>query len=281
MKRIAILMLLCTLGGGLRALAQTDSLPAASGTGAAAEETPAVVAEEPRTMTAVQLWEHANAAYVDGDYRTAAEIYRRILHGGRASVKLYYNLANACFKEGRLGEAVLYYHRALRLAPGNDDVRYNLGVAEAMTKDKIEEIPEFFLAAWLRTLRRTMGCTAWSVLSLVALAAMLGSILLYLLSQRLVWRKTGFYGTLVALLVVVVTMWFAVVERREILHGDEAIVMSASLAVKSSPDSSATDLFVLHEGTKVRVTDSLDAWCEVVIADGKKGWVEARKIEII
>ena len=55
----------------------------------------------------------------------------------------------------------------------------------------------------------------------------------------------------------------------------------ASTAVKSSPDKSSTDLFVLHEGTVVTITDRLDGWCEVVIADGKKGWVEGRKIEII
>lgn len=122
-----------------------------------------------------------------------------------------------------------------------------------------------------------MGCTSWSILSLVALLAALGLFLLYLLAQRLPLRKAGFYGTLVAFLLFVVTTWFAAGERHEILDDTQAVVMTASTAVKSSPDKSSTDLFVLHEGTKVTVTDRLDDWCEVVIADGKRGGSSARK----
>ena len=120
-----------------------------------------------------------------------------------------------------------------------------------------------------------------SLLLALALLAALGLFLLYLLAQRLPLRKAGFYGTLVAFLLFVVTTWFAAGERHEILDDTQAVVMTASTAVKSSPDKSSTDLFVLHEGTKVTVTDRLDDWCEVVIADGKKGWLERSKIEVI
>ena len=178
-------------------------------------------------------------------------------------------------------KAILYYNRALRLAPGNDDIRYNLSVAEARTKDNIEDIPEFFFVTWMRDIRHMMGCTAWSLLSLALLACMLGLFLVYLLAQRISLRKAGFYGTVVAALLFMLTTWFAVGERREMLDDTSAVVMTASTAVKSSPDKSSTDLFVLHEGTVVTITDRLDGWCEVVIADGKKGWVEGRKIEII
>ena len=96
-------------------------------------------------------------------------------------------------------------------------------------------------------------------------------------------RATGWRSLLVVCLALLfmLTTWFAVGERREMLDDTSAVVMTASTAVKSSPDKSSTDLFVLHEGTVVTITDRLDGWCEVVIADGKKGWVEGRKIEII
>mgnify|MGYP002689892229 CR=1 FL=1 len=220
-------------------------------------------------------------AYVNGDYHAAAEIYEGILAQGLSSVKLYYNLANAYFKEGQLGKSILFYRRALRLAPGNDDIRYNLSVAEARTKDNIEDIPEFFFVTWMREARHTMSCTAWSVLSLVLLACALALFLVYLLAQRLSLRKAGFYGTVVAVLLCMLTTWFALGERREMLDDTSAVVMTASTAVKSSPDKSSTDLFVLHEGTVVTITNRLDDWCEVVIADGKKGWLECRKIETI
>ena len=145
----------------------------------------------------------------------------------------------------------------------------------------IEQIPEFFFTEWMRGVRRLMSCTAWSVFSLAALVCALALFLAYLLAQRLPLRKAGFYGTLVAAAVFMLTSWFAMGERREMLDDTQAVVMSLSTAVKSSPDKSATDLFVLHEGTLVEITDRLDNWCEITIADGKKGWLECRTVETI
>lgn len=280
MKKILLCILVLLGSAAVRAQETVDSLVLP---GAAAQQADEArrVAESEASSTAEQLWDRANTAYINGDFHLAAETYEQIVDRGLGSVKLYYNLANACFKEDRLGKAILYYERALRLAPGNDDIRYNLSVAEARTKDNIEDIPEFFLTTWLRGVRHAMGCTAWSLLSLAMLAAMLALFLLYLLAQRLTLRKAGFYGTVIAALFFMLTTWFAVGERREMLDDTRAVVMMASTSVKSSPIKSATDLFVLHEGTVVTVTGRLDNWCEIAIADGKKGWLECKKIETI
>ncbi|WP_418982062.1 SH3 domain-containing protein [Alistipes sp.] len=272
MRRTIILIL--GLTAALLSYAQpADSLQTATSAPAAgrpaAENTPE------------RLWDEAGTAYINGNYHGAVEAYEELASRGLSSAKLFYNLGNAYFKEDRIGKAVLYYRRALRLAPGSDDIRYNLSVVEARTKDNIEQIPEFFLTEWMRGVRRTMSCTAWSVLSLAALALALALFLVFLLAQRLTLRKAGFYGTLAAALLFAAATWFAAGERRQMLDRSEAVVMSSSVAVKSSPDKSATDLFVLHEGTVVEVTDRLDAWSEVTIADGKKGWLESRAIEVI
>lgn len=272
MKRLTLFLIL--LSGMLCAHAQEGADTLAQPAVTAAPEPAAEASPE-------QLWDRANTAYINGDFHAAAEFYEQILARGLSSMKLYYNLANACFKEGQLGKSILFYHRALRLAPGNDDIRHNLSVAEARTKDNIEDIPEFFFVTWMREARHTMSCTAWSILSLVLLACALALFLVYLLAQRLSLRKAGFYGTVVAVLLCMLTTWFALGERREMLDDTSAVVMTASTAVKSSPDKSSTDLFVLHEGTVVTITNRLDDWCEVVIADGKKGWLECRKIETI
>lgn len=280
MKKILLCILVLLGSAAVRAQESVDSLVLPGDAAQQADEARSV-AESEASPTADRLWDRANTAYINGDFRLAAETYEQIVDRGLGSVKLYYNLANACFKEDRLGKAILYYERALRLAPGNDDIRYNLSVAEARTKDNIEDIPEFFLTTWLRGVRHAMGCTAWSLLSLAMLAAMLALFLLYLLAQRLTLRKAGFYGTVIAALLFMLTTWFAVGERREMLDDTRAVVMTASTSVKSSPDKSATDLFVLHEGTVVTVTGRLDNWCEIAIADGKKGWLECKKIETI
>ncbi len=276
MKRY--LFLLTVLLGTTLAWGQEEPLPTADSTAATA---PGASTPEKPAVTPDALWDQANTAYINGDYHRAAEGYEALLDEGYGSMKLYYNLANAYFKEGRTGRAILFYHRALRLAPGNEDIRYNLRVAEARTKDTIEQIPEFFLARWLRDVRHTMGCTAWSILSLAALTAALGLFLIYLLATRLTLRKWGFYGTLAAALLFVVTTWFAAGVRREMTDESQAVVMSGAAAVKSSPDRASTDLFVLHEGTLVEITSRLDGWAEVTIADGKKGWIETKAIETI
>jgi len=253
----------------------------AADTVAAAETVQAPAAEPVADGDPDRLWEAANAAYGAADYDRAATLYQAIADRNLHSAALYYNLANALFKKGELGRAILYYNRALRLSPSDEDIRHNLEYAERMTKDNIESVPEFFLNSWLRALRGSLGCTAWTVLSLAMFAAMfaLGSV--YLLSQRIAVRKAGFYGMLAALVLFVATSLFAWSERRVMLDRDEAIVMGSAVSVKSSPDRSATDLFVLHEGTKVTVGATLDGWAEVRIADGSKGWIEIGRIERI
>lgn len=232
-------------------------------------------------QTSAERWEAGNKAYIDGDYEKAIEEYNAILDGGEYSMKLYYNLANAYFKTGANGKAILYYNKALRIAPSQEDIRHNLALAEAKTKDRIVEIPEFFANRWVRTVRNSMSCMAWSVLSLAMLGAVLAFGVLFLLASHIGWRKSGFYGVLCGIILFIATTSFAISSRNDMLNHNEAIVVGTAISVKSSPDRSATDLFVLHEGTKVEVATEVDEWCEIVIADGKKGWTERKNIEEI
>jgi hypothetical protein len=231
--------------------------------------------------TSAERWEMGNKAYMDGAYDKAVEEYSAILEGGEYSMELYYNLANAYFKMEKIGKAILYYNKALRIAPSQEDVLHNLAIAETRTKDKITAVPEFFLHRWMRVVRNSVSCNAWGALSLLFFALILTFALLFLLASRLGVRKAGFYGALCSLLLFVATTAFAISSRNDILTEDEAVVMSSAISVKSSPDRSATDLFVLHEGTKLRIVAEFDEWIEVVIADGKKGWTERKNIETI
>ena len=228
-----------------------------------------------------ELWQIANTAYNAGNYAQAEECYTRIVEQGLHSAALYYNLANAHFKQDELGKAMLYYNRALRLRPNDEDIRHNLEYAEQSTKDSIEEIPEFFLKTWIKSLRGALSCTVWSILSLLMLVAALACGLLYLLAQRLSLRKIGFYLMAVTALLFVVTTAFAWSERNMLVERSEAIIMNSAVSIKSSPDRSATELFVLHEGTKVTIGETIDGWAEVRIADGRKGWIEQERIERI
>ena len=270
MRKFLIFMLgaLCTVSVAAQ---EPDSL----------DTKPLTQAELEPSYTPEQAWNAANEAYIAGEYARAEENYLRIIADGKLSAKLYFNLANALFKQEKLGKAILYYNRALRLDPSDEDIQHNLAMAESLTKDRIERVPEFFLKTWLRAVRNLLSCRSWTLLSLALLAVSLILCLLFMLAQPLKLRKTGFYGMVTSALLFVAATWFAAVERRVILDREEAVVMTSTASVKSSPDRSATDLFVLHEGTTLRVVGTLDEWSEVVIADGKKGWLESGKIERI
>ena len=235
-------------------------------------------AEDSEEFSAEKSWDAANKAYQEADYKRAETRYRAILEQGLHSAKLYYNLANTLFKQEKLGEAILYYNKALRLSPADEDVRHNLEYAENSTKDSIEQIPEFFLFAWIRAVRNLMSCDGWTIFSLVILVIGLAAALFYLLAQRISTRKAGFYVMVLAALLFLVATLFANYERKAIVNHNEAIVMSSAVSVKSSPDRAATELFVLHEGTKLSIGERMDGWVEVRIADGRKGWIESSRI---
>ena len=277
MKRyiILILSLLCVL----YSYAQ-DAEPAVANVGLSDSAEEQSVAQ-PVALTPSQKWEQANAAYNNGDYASALKQYETIQTEGLHSAALYYNMANAYFKMDELAEAILYYNRALRLAPADEDVRHNLEYAEQMTRDSIEEIPEFILTTWVRAVRGALSSTAWCILSLVLLVVSLSMMLVYLLAQRLSLRKTGFYVMVVAGVLFILTTIFAWSEGRMDVEHREAVIMNSAVSIKSSPDRAATELFVLHEGTKVVIGETISGWAEVRIADGRKGWIEESRIERI
>ena len=230
---------------------------------------------------AEELWNMANTAYSNGNYRAAIQIYDSIVTLGMVSPKLYYNMGNAYFKEDKIGKAILYYNRSLRLDPSNRDTQHNLTVAGSHTKDNIETVPEFFIKTWIRTLRLSLGSNGWAVLSLVFFALLLTGTMFYLLPQSLTKRKAGFGVAVASMLLFIVTTWFSVAGKKEIEGSYQAVVMSSSAPVKSSPDNSSMDIFILHEGTTVKILGALNDWREISIADGKKGWINAKSIESI
>ncbi len=233
------------------------------------------------TKSADELWNMGNTAYANGNYIDAERCYSEIMKRGMYSSDLYYNLGNVHHKRGELGTSLLYYYKALRLSPSDDDILHNIEVVSAKTEDNIERVPSFFIAEWSRAIGNLFSCMEWSVLSLIFLALLLAGIITYLLAENLKVRRIGFWGLVIFLFFFVTSTHHALEAREELVNPSEAIIMSKALSVKSSPSDGSTELFILHEGTKVSVITRLDGWCEVMIEDGKKGWVECRRIQTI
>ena len=223
----------------------------------------------------------ADSAYIRGQYQQAIKDYEMLLKQG-ASADLYYNLGNAYYRSENITRAVLNYERALLLSPGDRDVRFNLQIARAKTIDKIVPESEMFFFTWYRSLVNLMSVDAWAWTALIALALLIVLLLVYLFSDRIWLRKVGFFGGLVLLILFALSNLFAWQQKQDLLFRKGAIVISPSVTVKSTPAKNGTDLFILHEGTKVSITDgTMKGWMGIRIADGKEGWIESNMIEEI
>lgn len=223
----------------------------------------------------------ADSAYVNGNYQEAIKVYESLLKHGE-SAELYYNLGNAYYRTENITRAVLNYERALLLSPGDGDIRFNLQIARSKTIDKIVPESEMFFVTWYRSLVNIMSVDGWGRMALVSLALVIVLFLVYLFSARVWVQKVGFFGGGILLVFFVFSNFFAWQQRQQLLNREGAIVVAPSVTVKSTPAQNGTDLFILHEGTKVVITDgSMKSWREIRLADGKKGWIESKKIELI
>lgn len=228
------------------------------------------------------LWNAANQAYAEGRWNDALSDYELISGMGLESAALYCNTGDACFKAGNVPGAILYYERALKLDPSYSDARYNLELLNMGIQDRIDPVPEFVLKAWSREVCYIMDSDAWAVCFIVFMALALALVLLFILSPSVAGRRTGFFAGIVMILLAVFSLTFSIWQKKDYMRADDAIVMRPVTSVKSSPSSEASkDLFILHEGTKVKIIDEVGSWNNIELADGRQGWIPAGDIETI
>ena len=228
------------------------------------------------------LWNSANQAYVEGRWGDAVTDYELISGMGLESAALYCNTGDAYFKEGNVPMAILFYERALKLDPSYSDARYNLELMNSMIQDRIDPVPDFILKVWAKDICYIMDSDAWAACFLVLLALTLGLVLLFLLAPTAAGRRTGFFTGIVTLLLAVASLSFSFWQKNDYMSADEAIVMRPVTSAKSSPSAEASkDLFILHEGTKVTILDSVGSWNNIELADGRQGWIPSADITVI
>ena len=228
------------------------------------------------------FFDEGNQRYQDGDYDGALASYVRILDQGLESGDLFYNIGNTYFKLSELGPAILYYERARRLMPADDDLLANLTLARSLTADEITPLPEFWLfrvVGWWVDLLPRAGLV-WLVAA-AYLTAMTAAVFVILRRDTVL----AVWGRRVAITGAVVTVVFGLnLAVRELRVGtaEEAVVMAGEAEVQSAPSEDSTlQIFAVHEGTKVRIDRRSDEWAEIVLEDGKVGWVRTDQLEPI
>ncbi len=228
------------------------------------------------------LWNQAVKDYTEENYQEALAGFSALEAEGYVSRELYYNIGNCYYKLGNcLGQSILYYERALKLDPSYEDAQVNLAIAREYTLDRIDEVPEFILLTWIKAFRDTVSSDAWAWIALALFLVTAVMVLLFRFGGSPALRKTAFALAVAALLMTIISAVFAFNLRSALESEDGAVVTVPVSSVKSSPGSTDQSLFILHEGTKVAVMDSLGEWYRIELSDGRQGWLEAEDVEII
>jgi tetratricopeptide (TPR) repeat protein len=233
------------------------------------------------TLSAQDILQQANEAYGKNDFSGALQLYEQALKDKGVSAAVYYNIGNCYYKLNKIGPSILNYERAHLLNPADRDIRFNLEIARLKTVDKIEPVGEFFLTEWFQNLMNLMSTDDWSYFSIVSFILMIAGLFLFFFSRRIGIKKLGFYAGICLLVFVIVGNVFAYSQKKKLTQRNTAIIYVQTTTIKNSPDNSGTDLFILHEGTKVQVESSLGEWSKIETADGNVGWIKKTEIEII
>jgi tetratricopeptide (TPR) repeat protein len=223
----------------------------------------------------------ANKAYTDGLFTNAVDLYKQVLASGNESWELYFNMGNSYYKLNDFASAILYYEKAKKLNPGNEDINFNLKVTNNKIADKIEPLPEMFYKRWYRNLVELFPVDTWARITTLTFILSLFFTLFYVMSQRAYLRKIGFWAGILFFILSLLSVHFSIQNYTTLQNNTEAIIFAPTVTIKSSPDEKSIDLFVLHEGTKVNILDNIGNWYEIRIINGSVGWLPASSVEKI
>ncbi len=225
---------------------------------------------------------NADTEYQKGNYQQAILDYEDILKSNGVSADIYYNLGNAYYRTDNITKAVLNYERAHLLSPGDEDINFNLQYARSKTIDKITPESEMFFVTWWKALVNFTSVDNWAKSGIIAIIVALVLVLVYLFGPHIWLRKMGFFGGILFFAVFLLCNLFAYQQKQILVNRTGAIVMSSSVNVKKTPSRASADQFVLHEGTKVDITDkTMKGWRGIKVGDGREGWIETKHLEEI
>lgn len=227
------------------------------------------------------MYEEALTLYQDNNFEEASILFDKLIANGYSSYRLFYNAGNAAFKTGNIPGAILNYEKALLLKPFDEDTRYNLEIARTYTVDKLESIPEIFFVRWFRMFSLLLYSNAWAIISLCLFASSLLLLALFLFSSKYRIKKVTFIGAVVLFIISLLSFALALSNKSQTANNKEAIVFEPVVTGRSSPGTGGNELFVIHEGTKVKVVDKLGDWYEIKLSDGSVGWIPADFVEKI
>ena len=218
-----------------------------------------------------------NKAYSKGNYEDAIVHYSKIIENDVESGELYFNMGNAYYKLDEIGKSIYYYEKALKFIEGDEALEQNLKIAQLKIIDKIEPVPRLFIWDWIDSTMRILSIENWGWLTLALFFLMAIIFSLYILfTKRLLFRFSWIFLVLFSISIIIFIGRIYLFESNEF-----GIIFEKKVAVMSEPNLGASEVFILHEGTKIKINRKLNDWFEISIADGKTGWCKSNSIGTI
>jgi len=225
------------------------------------------------------LFEQASLSYEQKDYAQALIHYNKIQDLGLYSSDLYYNIGNCYYKLKQNAEAVLYYEKALKLKPSDEDALFNLKLVQLQLVDKLAEVPQVFYQKWADSIKNKLTIDQWAKFGLIFLFLFCSLFIIFLFIKTYSLKKKFFTVSMFSLFLAIFSLSLAYYSNKTLIV--EAVLMQANAYIKSAPSNQSEDLFILHEGTKVQVIEIFNDWTKIKLSDGMIGWLENKAIEKI
>jgi tetratricopeptide (TPR) repeat protein len=223
----------------------------------------------------------AEKAYDAKNYKLAIEKYETIIQEGYKAPELYYNIANAYFRNKNLGKAIYYYELARKLNPNDEDIRINLGIANSLTTDKIDTKENFFINAVKTNLLSSLSTTAWAWLTIVSFSIAVLLFFLFYYFNKPTLKRVNFVLGCVFFISFIFTYFLGYAALKSKIENKYAIILSMQVNVMNEPNSLANNKFTLHEGTKVRVIENNGDWVLIKLENGNEGWLKLKEVGIL
>ena len=220
-----------------------------------------------------EAWfEKANGFYNQQQFDSALIYYEKTLQAGAVNAGVLYNLGNACYRLKKIGLAILNFEKARRLSPKDPDINANIKFANANITDKITAPDQSFFEVILWQLHTLfpLNTQLWLLFFLLMLLAALFTLGLFSAHNTRLWIIYG--GTITLLLIagLGISVGYKVFQSENVSY---AIVLSESVDAKNQPRGPKI-IFTAHEGTKFRIHQQIEGWCQVSLPNGTMGWVE-------
>lgn len=226
-------------------------------------------------------FEKGNDFYKKGNYQAAIAQYENVLNSGQESAEVYFNLGNCYYKLNKVAPAVYNFEKALSLKPNDYEILNNLAFAQKMTIDEIQEVPKVGFSKIIADFTSSFHYDAWAWIAIILAVLFLVSFVIYYFSNATLVKRIFFSGMVVFLVMIIVSFFSGFYEKNRMENERPAIVFADTVSVKSEPNSTSQNAFVLHAGTKVLILEDLDNFHKIQLADLKEGWLEKCAVKVI